>query len=143
MDCLHKGLLVKNAPRGSVFRCLTLHVVPTMCACTVHQIPGCAFDDLEPVDPPEISMDFSMRGDAPQKKPESNLDKPRQTFGKPCAGTSTSWTGRGWSVLMREGDRASRKMPMLTVVTVCDGLATARSWKGCARKGSVCTRACL
>ena len=24
--------------------------------------------------------------------------------------------------------------PMLTVVTVCDGLATARSWKGCASK---------
>ena len=46
----------------------------------------------------------------------------------------TSWMGRMWSVAMHAGDRASRKMPMLTVVTVCDGLATARSWKGCASK---------
>ena len=41
---------------------------------------------------------------------------------------------------MRAGDRASRKMPMLTVVAVCDGVTTARRLeRGCVRRDYLIT----
>ena len=73
--------------------------------------------------------------DTPSKNVGQTSTKPRQNLWKPlraCLPVGRVVVG---SVVMRAGDRASRKMHMLTVVAVCDGVTTARSWEGCARKG--------
>ena len=81
-----------------------------------------------------------MVKDTPSKnlsQTSTNVDK---TFENPCAGMSTSWTGRRWFVVMREGNRASRKMPMLTLVAVCGGLWRQRAVGKDARGRTIRTR---